>query len=221
MMEAWSVANSITSFATIFAGIVTLTLGGLHRHPRHWMIVYAAILLTGLPTLWYHGSNEQVFLARISDIGTNLLLAWWITWAALTDFYSKPARTRVASISAVIILAYLVWYGLAGPVISRLTVLSFGEFGGFTLGELVLISNSILGTFLLGLRIKMAPVRSRPYYWITIAWFILGMLAATASNHQIDFGFMAWHALWHILGAFGFVMLWAYTDARYFLNKSG
>jgi hypothetical protein len=77
-MESWGVANSITSFATIFAGIVTLTLGGLHRHPRHWMVVYSAILLTGLPTLWYHASNEQVMAARISDIGTNLLLAWCV-----------------------------------------------------------------------------------------------------------------------------------------------
>jgi len=213
-MEAWGVANSITSFATIFAGVITLTLGGLHRHPRHWMIVYGAVLLTGLPTLWYHGSNEQVFAARISDIGTNLLLAWCVARAALIDFYTMRSRNIVAGVSALSIIAYLGWYAAVGPVLSRVVVLSFGAFGGFTVGELVLISNSLLGTFLMGLRIGQAPAQARPYFWITVAWFLAGMLAATASNQQIDFGFMAWHALWHIIGAFGFVMLWAYTDAR-------
>jgi hypothetical protein len=213
-MEAWGVANSITSFATIFAGVVTLTLGGLHRHPRHWMMVYGAIFLTGLPTLWYHGTDEAVFAARISDIGTNLLLAWCVAWAALTDFYPGRTRAITAGLSGASIVAYLAWYAAVGPVISRALVLSFGGFGGFTVGELVLISNSVLGTLLMGLRIAQAPPRARPYFWITVAWFVGGLLASTASNRQIDFGFMAWHALWHILSAFGFVMLWAYTDAR-------
>jgi hypothetical protein len=178
------------------------------------MAVYGAILLTGLPTLWYHGSNEQILAARFSDIGTNLLLAWCVAWAALNDFFSRRTRFWVAGISGVSIVAYLAWYLLAGPLVSRAVVLSFGPFGGFTLGELVLISNSILGTFLLGLRISRTPRRARPYFWITIAWFVAGLLASTASNRQVDFGFMAWHALWHITGGFGFIMLWAFNDER-------
>jgi hypothetical protein len=214
-METWGIANSITSFATIFAGLVTLSLGSLHRHPRHWMLVYGAILLTGLPTLWYHGSNETIFAARISDIGTNLLLAWCVTWAALTDFFSTRTRAIVAVLSAASILGYLTWNLAVGMVQSRLVVLGFGAFGGFTVGELILITNSILGTLLLGLRINRAPRDSRPYYWLTVAWFLAGTLAATASNQQVDFTFMAWHALWHIIGGFGFIMLWAYADARF------
>jgi hypothetical protein len=57
------------------------------------------------------------------------------------------------------------------------------------------------------------PARWRFAYWMIV--FFTGMLLATGSNEQIVYPFFAVHALWHVVGAFGFVALWAFNQVRF------
>ena len=59
------------------------------------------------------------------------------------------------------------------------------------------------------------PARAKPLLWLCAAIFFAGMLLATASNEEIVPPFFAMHALWHLVGAFGFVVLWAFNHVRF------
>lgn len=211
-------ANTVTSFATILSGVLTILLTFIRPQPRRWLMVYGAILLTGLPTLWMHGTAEANFTARLADIGTNLLLAWSIQFAVLGDFYSKKTRLLVTGATAVLIITYMIWSASVGPVRSRVFPIDLGDFGGFTVGELMLISNSLLATGLLAGMWKRLARYDRPLLVLLIVWFIGGMILASGSNQRVDWGFFAWHALWHIESAFGFFILWALNDSRFHHN---
>jgi hypothetical protein len=96
-LPAWAMANTITSFATIFAGVFTVTLwASLRGQPLRWGHAYLWIFLTGIPTLGPHGYGEP-FRApshpywSVADTGSNLILAWALQVAVLGDF-SPPGR---------------------------------------------------------------------------------------------------------------------------------
>ncbi len=205
-------ANAVTSFATIFSGLMTLALTALMgRQPRRWLFAYLCIFITGLPTLWMHGFGEQ-FPARVSDIGTNLLLAWALQFAILGDYYSRRTQIRGALVSGLVNAAYVAWLIVTR---TRTLVIPLGGLGGFTLGETLLISNSLFAVGLLYARHARIPARARPLLYLFTGIFILGALLATASNSQVDFRVAAWHALWHIVGAFGFIAVWAFNHKRF------
>jgi len=90
----------------------------------------------------------------------------------------------------------------------------FGDFGGFSVNELVLIVSAFLVLGLMYAKVSHVPARARPLLYLLTALFLVGWLLATASNQQVDGRIFAWHALWHVVGAFGFVVLWAYNQAR-------
>lgn len=74
-ITAADLANAVTPYATVFAGVTALSLLALMgRQPRHWLAAYRGIAVTGVATVWYYGLGEP-FPARVADIGTNLLLA--------------------------------------------------------------------------------------------------------------------------------------------------
>lgn len=213
-MPPYALANTVTAFATTLAGLVTLIFAILRPQPRRWQVVYFSILLTGLATIWYHGTDEKVFLARLADIGTNLLVAWVIQLAVLKDYYSNRTRWVVAGLSGLSCLAFIIWMVAVGPERSRTFPLSFGDFGGFSLGELTLISNVLLGVGLLVAQLKRIQRPARPLVYLMIGWWLVGTVLASGSNRQIDDFYFAWHALWHIEGAFGFIILWFMNEVR-------
>ena len=45
--------------------------------------------------------------------------------------------------------------------------------------------------------------------------FLVGLLFASASNRKIVYPFFAMYALWHVVGACGFVALWAFDRVRF------
>jgi hypothetical protein len=217
-IESWDLANAVTSLAIIFAGLLTLAFTALMgRQPRRWVFAYACVLITGAPTLWYHGWGE-VFPARVADIGTNLLLSWALQVGALGDYYAPRTQRIVAGASGLVNLAYIVWMILAGPLRPRVLAIPLGSFGGFTLGEVLLISNSLLAVGLLYARHAAIPGRARPLLYLLTGIFLAGALLATASNQQVDFRVLAYHATWHIVSAFGFVALWAFNHARFVMR---
>ena len=93
MLENTLLANTVSAYATILAGLLALILAALMgQQPRRWLFAYLCVFITGLPAVWYHGFGET-FVPGFFDIGTNLLLGWALVNAALGDYYSRFART--------------------------------------------------------------------------------------------------------------------------------
>lgn len=213
-ISAPDLANAVTAYATILSGLTTLALTALvRRQPLRWAAVYAGIVLTGIPTVWYHGYGET-FWAGVADSGTNLLLAWLMQVAVLGDYYSPRTRWIVGGVSGLINAAAMIPKLALGAGYSQVYVVPLGAFGGFHIAEAVLIADSLFAVGLLYFRHRWIPQRARPLLYVVTAVFVFGTLLATASNQQVDFRILAYHATWHVVGAFGFILLWAFNQVR-------
>jgi hypothetical protein len=206
-------ANAVSAYATILSGIIPLILCWLvSPQPRRWLFAYLCILITGIATVWMHGFGEP-FPARVADIGTNLLLAWALQYAILGDYYSARTQRIVTTITGVIIIAFIIQLIASGP--ERRLAITFGESGEFTWGELLLIANSILAISLFYLRKAMMPAKAQPLLYLITIIFLIGLGFATPPNHRVDFTVVAYHATWHIVGAYGFIVLWVFNHVRF------
>lgn len=212
---AADLANTATAFATILAGVIPLALTPLTRaQPQRWIIVYWGIVITGIATVWYHGYGEG-FWAGLADGGTNLLLAWLLQVAILWDYYPKRMRLPIAISSAVLNMAVILWRALYGPEFSRFYIISFGAFGGFHPMELMLILDSLIVVALFFGSLSKIPSPAKPLLYLLTVVFFIGALLASASNQRIDLHIICYHALWHVVGAFGFIVLWAFNTERF------
>ena len=212
---AADLANAVTAFATILAGAIPLALTVLtRRQPLRWIIVYWGIVVTGVATVWYHGYGEG-FWPGLADGGTNLLLAWLLQIAVLWDYYPGKARLPIAIGSAVLNLAVILWRALYGPGFTAFNIISFGTFGGFHPMEVMLILDSLFIVVLFFGSLGKIPPRTKPLLYLLTAVFFIGALLASASNQRIDFHIICYHALWHVVGAFGFMVLWAFNRERF------
>lgn len=208
-------ANAVTSFATCFGGIVPLLYCWLgRRQPARWTVVYACVLLTGIPTVWLH-AYEGNRLASFFDVGTNILLAWAMQVAAAGDFLPKPLRGKLLTATGLLNVFVLAWlaYEVVAPVKTPVVVL--GDFGQFYVGEMALILNAFLvvGLFVRGY--SAIPIHARPLLHLLVATFFAGMILAAAGNSQVSLRIFAWHATWHLVGAFGFMTLWFFNHVRF------
>lgn len=215
LTEATALANAVSAYATTLAGLLALVLTALMgAQPARWRFAYLCVFVTGIATVWYHGFGET-FWPGLADIGTNLLLAWALQVAVLGDLYAPTTRRWVASVSGALILAFIAWKIAVGPGSSSAFPIVLGSFGGFNVGEVLLIGNSILVVALFYVRRAAIPPNARPLLYLLTATFFVGMLLATASNHRVDLQVLAYHATWHIVAAFGFIVLWAFNHARF------
>jgi len=211
--------NAVSAFATVLSGLTALALTALlGRQPGRWLAVYFALMVTGLATVWYHGYGESL-IAGAADIGTNLLLAWLFLLAVLYDFYSPITRRWVAGVSGSVILIYILWRLAAGASL-RFYILTFGAFGGFNLGEVLLILTSLMAVILVYLRFDRLTDSARPIWITATAIFLIGALLATASNQVVEARVLAFHASWHLVGAFGFIFVWAFNHARFAIDPN-
>jgi hypothetical protein len=219
-------ANAITSFATILAGLVTLALfAALPGQPARWGHAYLWIFLTGIPTLGLHGYGEPFRAAShawwsVFDTGSNLALAWALQVAVLGDFWPRRVQRRVAAISLganLLAIAQMVHERFFAAEIRPLVPL--GSFGGFHAGEAMLILDALLVAALLYRARGRIPPRARPVLHLVTAIFLCGLALASAANPRVGslFGvhLLAWHALWHLVGAFGFLALFALNHVRF------
>jgi hypothetical protein len=219
----FGIANTITGFATLFAGVTCLALERLvHRQPARWRFVYWMIVVTGVFTVTLHGFGETVsgfgppWFWSFLDTGSNIVVAWAIALGVLGDYYTPPQQRagRVALTAAMAI-------GVAWHFVDRLPgterhyLIPLGAWGGFYPGESWLIALSWVTVVLFHRRRERIPPPARPLLRLVVAIFFAGMLLATASNERILYPFFALHALWHLVGAFGFVVLWAFNDVRF------
>ncbi|MCB9626014.1 MAG: hypothetical protein H6725_01435 [Sandaracinaceae bacterium] len=212
-LSAPDLANSVTSFATLGAGVITLLLCWLGRpQPRRWVVAYALIVVTGIPTLGWHATLAPSW--RWADTGSNLLLAFGIQVAVLFDYFDAPLRRRVLVASATLNALGIAWMGVETALGRVPFPLRFGDHGGFNVGELVLVADALIVTALLFSARPRIPERARGLLTAILVTFLLGVALASADGRKVDLRVISHHALWHIVSAFGFVLFWAFNDLR-------
>lgn len=220
-LAGWNLANAVTGFATVFAGGLTVALSLLvGGQPTRWVVAYGFIFVTGIPTVGFHGFGEPFHAAsfdvwRVSDTGSNLLLAWALQLAALGDSFPRATQIRVACLSGVLNLAAIGWMIAESFLPERGYALALGRFGGFNPGELMLIADSLFVAFLLWRARASAPANARRVLALTTLIFLVGLGLATGRNDTVHATVVAYHALWHLVGAFGFLALWVYNQLRF------
>jgi hypothetical protein len=232
MLPAWAMANAVTAFATILAGLFTVMLWCLLRdQPLRWAHAYLWIFITGVPTLGLHGYGEPFGAPShpywsVADTGTNLLLAWALQLAVLGDFWPRRVQWRVGGVSLLVNLA-----GIANMIRERFFaaevsyLVPLGEFGGFRTGEVVLILDSLFVTGLLYSRRRRLKPPARRLLALVAVTFVCGLGLATAANSQVGVllgvPVLAYHALWHLVSAFGFMVLYLLNHVRFVDGRAG
>ncbi len=208
-------SNVVTAYATCLAGIVPMlycwAVGG---QPRRWFLVYFFVLVTGIPTVWLHAC-EGSRIASFFDVGTNILLAWSLQVAASGDFMKPGPRRVLLGLSTLFNLGVAAWLAREVVATAKVPLIRFGSFGEFYTGEVALILNAWIAAFLLFAITRKSPAPAKRLMAILFGLFFLGMLLATAGNSQVTLRFIAWHATWHIVGAFGFVTLFLFNHVRF------
>ncbi len=210
------IANAVTGFATVLAGLVPLALCLVTRmHPPRWMFVYLCIFITGVPTVGFHAFEQSAAWASW-DVGTNILLAYSMQLAACYDFRGPEFRRWFIPTMTVLNACAWVYLALRGAgYTEKFYLISIGDNVHFTISEIVLITNSWVVAFFFFRHWRDLPRHSRPLIAMVIFMFFIGMLLASASNGTISYRVVAWHALWHIWGAFALLTLWLFNFVRF------
>lgn len=217
----FGLANTMTGFATLLAGVMPLLYCHLvDRHPPRWMLVYWLIAVTGVFTITLHGFGETspVLGARwfwaFLDTGSNIVVAWAIVIAILGDHYS-PSTRQWASPAATLMMVL----GVAWHFVDRYSggsyLIGFGDWGGFRPGQTWLIGFAFAASALFYVKAARVPARAKPLLYLVTAVFLFGLALATAKSDRILYPFLSLHALWHVVGAFGFMTLWVFNDVRF------
>lgn len=223
-ISAFALANTITGFATLFAGCLCVTLTRLMHpsQPARWRFVYATIVITGIFTITLHGFGETVtgfgprWIWAFLDTGSNIVVAWAVAQAVLEDFY--PADTQAWGRPA---LTLTMGVGIGWhlydrfPGVERDYLIGFSDWGGFYPGESWLIALSLLVVVMFYRQRRLLMANEMPLLRLVVAIFFVGMLLATARNDTIVYPFFSLHALWHLVAAFGFIALWAFNQVRF------
>jgi hypothetical protein len=222
-LPAYGLANTITGFATLFSGAIALVFCRLvGPQPARWRFAYWMIVVTGLFTVTLHGFGETVtgfgprWFWAFLDTGSNIVVAWALALAVLGDYYAPAFQRRARPLLTLAMLVGVAWHLYDRlPGAERTYLVPLGEWGGFYPGESWLIAFSWVVVALFWARRTQIAARAKPLLTGVVAIFFCGMLLATASNEQIVYPFFAMHALWHLVGAFGFITLWAMNHVRF------
>ena len=180
--------------------------------PARWRFVWLSVFLTGLPTLGWHGFPSRTW--HILDVGSNLLVAWAVQNAVLGDYHSPALRRVMIRVSgAVNALAVLAMIAQSfGDALGD--SVSFGAFGGYHWGELVLIADSFVVVGLFWSARARIPERAAALLRVTLLTFLVGLGLSTAKGTTVHLTVLSYHATWHVVSAFGFIFLWAYNHVR-------
>lgn len=227
-LPAYGLANTVTGFATLFAGLACLALArAIHPHPPRWRFVYWTIVVTGVFTITLHGFGETTpvlgprWFWAFLDTGSNIVVAWAIGVAILGDAYGEATRRRGRALLTAAMVVGVAWHFVDRlPSTERAYLVPLGAWGGFYPGETWLIALSWVTVGLFVARRERIPPAARPLLLGVFALFFVGMLLATARNDLVVFPFLPLHALWHLVAAFAFVGLWAFNHVRFSLEDA-
>ena len=222
-LPAYGLANTITGFATLFAGCACLLLSrALGPQPAPWRFAYWTVVVTGVFTVTLHGFGEtnpvwgERWLWAFLDTGSNIVVAWAIAMAVVADFETGARARRRRLLLSLAMLVGVAWHFVDRlPGTERRYLVPLGDWGGFYPGESWLIALSLTVVVLFVAHRDRIPADAKPLLWATCGIFLVGMLLATARNDVVVWPFLAFHALWHLVSAFGFVALWAFNHRRF------
>ena len=225
-MEAlpnFGLANTVTGFATLFSGLLPLLLTRLMgAQPGRWVFAYWMIAVTGVFTVTLHGFGEtnpvwgERWFWAFLDTGSNIVVAWAVAMAIVGDFNTDASRRWALPLLTLLMLIGVGWhYYDRLPDTARFYVIPLGDWGGFYPGETWLIAFSWLNVGLFAANWKHISGPARPLLLWTFAMFFCGMLLASASNDKIAYPFVPLHALWHLVSAYAFIILWAFNHQRF------
>jgi hypothetical protein len=220
-LPAWSLAASVTSFATLGAGLALVAMTALTQsQPLHWRRAYACLVLVGAATLGLHAHGEPAggFAQRAwsaADTGTNLLLAFALLLATLRDFGPQVRRARIAlgfgALNVAALLHVLAEKFLDGSSDS----LHVAGFGALTLSQLVLVADYLAVITLFAAGRRQLPRRSRRLLPLLTALALVGVTLAMPDSERVDASVLAYHALWHMVSAFLLLLLWVVNELRF------
>jgi hypothetical protein len=222
-LPAHGLANTVTGFATLFSGALALVLCRLVApQPARWRFAYWMIVVTGVFTVTLHGFGETVsgfgprWLWAFLDTGSNIVVAWALALGVLGDYYEAAFVRRAKPLLTLAMAVGVAWHLYDRlPGSERAYLIPFGAWGGFHPGESWLIALCFVVVALFWARRERIPPRAKPLLGLVVAIFFAGLLLASAGNERIVRPFFAMHALWHVVGAFGFVVLWAMNHVRF------
>jgi hypothetical protein len=221
-LPAHGLANTITGFATLFSGAIALVFCRLVApQPARWRFAYWTIVVTGVFTVTLHGFGETVpfgprWFWAFLDTGSNIVVAWALALGVLGDYYDGLLARRARALLTLAMAVGVAWHFVDRlPGAERAYLIPLGAWGGFYPGESWLIALSCVVVALFWARRERIPARAKPLLALVVAIFLAGLALATASNERIVAPFFAMHALWHVVGAFGFVALWAFNHVRF------
>lgn len=213
--EASQLVNAVSAFALVLSGLLALALAFMMtRQPWRWLLVYLCVAVAGVATVWYHGFGEP-FPARVAEMGASLLLAWMIQVAIVGDFYPGRGGRLLNLVLFLANLEYIMTLAIGGAKAPTPLVLALSQFGGLNFGELLLIVNCLVAVILLYGRRREVQPEARPILSIVTLLFFAGLLLSIAWNSWGDFGILAFRATCLIVGAFGFIALWAFNEMRF------
>ena len=220
-MSAAILANTVSAYSIIFAGLFALALSLTMRpQPFRWSVVYLAISLSGIASVW-HESTGGIFPARIADICGILFLLWVAQIAVLFDFYSPLFRRMTIAFAGIINLfsIWLIYSGGAKQITELIINIPFGKEWGYSLSETIMLVNGALLVILIFSRFGAIAVNARPLLYLTSGIFFLGVLLSIPATEDVDFQFLAYHSIWHIAASYAFISFWAFNHVRFEKNK--
>lgn len=227
-LPAYGLANTATAFATLFGGVFpVLFCWVIGRQPMRWVFVYWMIVVTGIFTITLHGFGQtnpvwgERWFWSFLDTGSNIVVTWAIALAVLGDYYQAKTRRWAVPLVTLLMIAGTLWhYYERMPSTGAFYVIPLGAWGGFCPGEFSLISFAWLNVFLMGAKWIRIPQKARPAMLLVVCVFFIGLISATAGDDEIVYPFIAVHAIWHVIGAFGFMSLWAFNHVRFSENQA-
>lgn len=203
-----AMANAASGIALILVGLCALlftrTMG---PQPRRWQFVYLTFVITGVPTVWFHGFGEA-HVPHIFDVGTNYLVAWAVQVAILGDFYSERTQWAVGLTGAVLNLGLTLWM-LADPQVKNFPLL------GLKVSQLLLLVDTLAVVALTAPKRRLLPARVMPMVRVVMGAAVLGFVLAIRGNDDVALGVISYHATWHLVASMGLMVMWGANHLRF------
>ncbi len=208
-------ANTVTSYTHIFVAITTVILFFLIRNqPYRWLGVYFSFVITGFVTLWYHGYG-QTFPQLVADWITNLLVTHMVIVAYFLDFTTKRTALIVNFISGFSKIGVILAIILLGNPAYKILQLSLGEYGGFFITEMILVIDLIVAFTIYFRNRQKCGLLANRVMLLQFCWLLVGFYFSTAGSLILVGRVWPYHAIWHVIGALSFLILWIANHLRF------
>ena len=213
-MSATEMANSITSFGTLFSGLFPLFFSLLYKNqPKRWIVVYLSIFLSGIITYAYHTFGEG-FLLHVGDWASNLAITSTILIAMIGDGFDSKTKNRFVLFLSILSILSIALILILGENNLDLLFVRIGTSGYFLIELILLVST--LGIFTVAFMYwKKYDSIEQLLLIIIFFLFLIGGIFSTADNHEIWFTLFPAHATWHMMHTFAFLTLWKFNEIRF------